>query len=489
MASDNLALRSGIWHARLAIPQDARSALNRREFTASLKTGSKTEAQRLKLSYLQHWQSLIDQARSTSKIDPEDARIQAKEMAERARDFFADVAQAYITNGPISIEKADSMADFLTLGQEHSEEEWSRIIRHFEEGKTLDPFAFNRDLQSLVQSNMERQADALPLKPVDREDIRQILKDPSHYQAKSPITTTRINAFKTFQEDVKGIIQKTVDTQVTKLENLKKWLESNRRDLTHESITAYMDTLTVSEKTKKQFLFAGSSFWKWAVRYDENFKKLHRDQQSPFQNHDFPTNRSKKAATSTERKAFSTEDVARLYNTAKGLKNRETLADLILLGAYTGARIEELCQIKKTDIVVEEGIECIYISDGKTKSSERHIPTHPALKHVLERLFENSEDGYLIKSTSGNKYGNRSDALSKQFGRLKTDLSYNSQFVFHSLRKTVITQLQRADIPGILIAAIVGHETGTITFDVYSSGPSPKQKLKAISTLNYAMKI
>lgn len=123
MASDNLVLRSGIWHARLAIPEDARSALNRREFTASLKTGSKTEAQRLKLSYLQHWQSLIGQARSTSKIDPEDARIQAKEMAERARDFFADVAQAYITNGPMNIEKAENMADFLTLGPEHSEEE------------------------------------------------------------------------------------------------------------------------------------------------------------------------------------------------------------------------------------------------------------------------------------------------------------------------------------------------------------------------------
>ncbi|KFJ93560.1 hypothetical protein JF55_00810 [Pseudomonas sp. 1-7] len=125
MASDNLVLRSGIWHARLAIPEDARHALNRREFTASLKTGSKTEAQRLKLSYLQHWQSLIVQARGTSKLDPEDARIQAKELAERrrARDFFADVAQAYITNGPMSIEKAENMADFLTLGPEHSEEE------------------------------------------------------------------------------------------------------------------------------------------------------------------------------------------------------------------------------------------------------------------------------------------------------------------------------------------------------------------------------
>ncbi len=122
----------------------------------------------------------------------------------------------------------------------------------------------------------------------------------------------------------------------------------------------------------------------------------------------------------------------------------------------------------------------------KDRSRRTKYPDPPRpITPVIERLAEQSEDGYLIKSTSGNKYGNRSDALSKQFGRLKTDLGYNSQFVFHSLRKTVITQLQRADIPGILIAAIVGHETGTITFDVYSSGPSPKQKLHAISKLQY----
>lgn len=414
MASDNLVLRSGNWHARLAIPEDARPALNRREFTASLKTGSKTEAQRLKIPYLQEWQSLIDQARIKTKIDPEDARIEAKRMAERAQAFFADMAQATVMERPIASLNADFAADFLKLDQNHTQEKWERILRHFEIGEKVDVLALNQDFQNLIQENMERQSNTLPLKPEEKEDIRKILKDPTHYRAKSPITTARIKTFKSYQENVKGIVQKTVDTQVARLENLKKWLENNRRDLTHESITAYMDTLSVSEKTKKQFLFAGSSFWKWA-------------------------------------------------------------------------RIEELCRLKTSDIINDEGIKCFSIKDAKTAAGERNIPIHSALLHVIDRLVENSEDGYLIKSTSGNKYGNRSDALSKQFGRLKTDLGYNSQFVFHSLRKTVITQLQRADIPGILIAAIVGHETGTITFDVYSSGPSPSQKHKAISKLKYPL--
>lgn len=489
MASDNLVLRSGVWHARLSIPADARPTLNRREFTASLKTGSKTEAQRLKISYLQQWQSLIDQARRKLEIDPEDARILARKNSELAKAFLAESAQAAIADTPMSGEVFDTMTEFLTVGPENSAEEWEQIVRHFRVGGVEpDPLQLHRDMQSLMQGNMERQVTALVLEEVDKEEIKQILKDPSHYRAKSPITTARINAFKIHQEQVKGIVQKTVDTQVARLQSLKKWLEDNRHDLTHESITAYMDTLQVSEKTKKQFLFAGSSFWKWANRYDEFFKKLHRDQVSPFQNHDFPTNRSKKANASTERKAFAVDDVVKLYEAAKKQKNRETLADLILLGAYTGARIEELCRLKTSDIIQEEGIQCFSIKDAKTAAGDRSIPVHPKLLHVVERLVKQSEDGYLIKSTSGNKYGNRSDALSKQFGRLKTDLGYNSQFVFHSFRKTVITQLQRSDVPGILIAAIVGHETGTITFDVYSAGPSPKQKHTAISKLKYNIK-
>jgi hypothetical protein len=34
-----------------------------------------------------------------------------------------------------------------------------------------------------------------------------------------------------------------------------------------------------------------------------------------------------------------------------------------------------------------------------------------------------------------------------------------------------------------VIASIVGHETGTVTFDIYSEGASAKQKLEAINTL------
>jgi len=155
------------------------------------------------------------------------------------------------------------------------------------------------------------------------------------------------------------------------------------------------------------------------------------------------------------------------------------------VGAYTGLRIEEICKIRKEHIVDDEGILSITIEDSKTEAGIRIVPIHPNLLSTVKKRMESSKDGYLIPAPAGNKYGIRSDALSKAFGRIRTVAGFGPQYVFHSIRKTVITQLLRAGTTGVLIAEIVGHETGTVTFDVYSEGHSPKQKLDALKTLGY----
>jgi len=522
MASENLLLRSGTWHVRLSVPKDVRHVLNRSEFTESLRTGSKPEAQVKKLAYLYMWKEAITKARqlvagptpdhlpetsfSVSQMiqtsqqngllglvmpknpDDVDPRL-SRESLDELGSYIIDVilhTQKWTTTKEASEAKFDLYGQKPYREYQAFKEKWYELGEEIPLERKIERFNDYIKLHKAVEHYAITAGQAISVGTI--EEIKSILEDPKNYKTKSPITTNRIASFEAYQTNTKGIIQKTVDTQANRLKMMGAWLEAEQRDLNHESIASYLDTLDLSIKTKKQYLFAGSSFWKWAIKHDENFKKLHRDQQSPFEKHDFPVNRSKRNDGSMERKAFPPEDVTKLHEAAKATKNRETLTDLILLGAYTGARIEELCQLQAQDIVSEEGIKCFYFYDGKTAASERHTPIHPAIQDTVERLIRNSKDGFLIESPAGNKYGNRSDALSKQFGRLKTSLNYNSQFVFHSFRKTVITQLQRADVPGILIASIVGHETGTVTFDVYSAGPSPKQKHDAISKLKYELK-
>lgn len=522
MASENLVLRSGTWHVRLSVPKDVRHVLNRSEFTESLKTGNKTEAQTKKYPYLHTWKQAIAAARQrisgpipvqlpeasyniakmivTSQEDALMSLVMPKkgnEVDPRFTQTALDELGSLIIDIMLECHKWQSPKEALDanydlysqkpyLEYQLFKEKWYALEENIPLERKIERINDYTRLQKTVEHYGITAGHAISISNI--EEIRSILDNPSNFKIKSPITTHRIASFEAYQTKTKGIIQKTVDTQANRLKMIGAWLEAEQRDLNHESIASYLDTLDLSIKTKKQYLFAGSSFWKWAVKHDENFKKLHRDQQSPFEKHNFPVNRSKRNDGSMERKAFTPEDVTRLYDAAKATKNRETLTDLILLGAYTGARIEELCQLQAQDIVTEEGVKCFYFYDGKTAASERHTPIHPEIQDTVERLIRNSKDGFLIESPAGNKYGNRSDALSKQFGRLKTSLNYNSQFVFHSFRKTVITQLQRADVPGILIASIVGHETGTVTFDVYSAGPSPKQKHDAISKLKYEIK-
>ena len=68
---------------------------------------------------------------------------------------------------------------------------------------------------------------------------------------------------------------------------------------------------------------------------------------------------------------------------------------------------------------------------------------------------------------------------------MKKRLGFGSTKVFHSFRKTVITQLEQAGVPESVTADIVGHEKKTMTYGLYSGGSSLKQKLEAINKIKY----
>jgi integrase len=54
---------------------------------------------------------------------------------------------------------------------------------------------------------------------------------------------------------------------------------------------------------------------------------------------------------------------------------------------------------------------------------------------------------------------------------------------FHSFRRWFITRMERAGVPGPMVASIVGHARGSITLDVYSKGPAMRAARKAIARI------
>ena len=184
-----------------------------------------------------------------------------------------------------------------------------------------------------------------------------------------------------------------------------------------------------------------------------------------------------KAMIEAQRKAFRVSDYHKLLASCAD----DTLKDLITLAAYTGCRIEELC-ILKLENVSDDKIEIV---DAKSEAGWRTIPIHQHIAQTVARLVTTSTDGYLLSGLTFNKYGNRSNAIGKSFGRLKKRLGYSESYVFHSFRKGFATQLENANIPVNVSARLMGHEVQGQTFGNYSDGLALKGLKEAISHVDW----
>ena len=167
---------------------------------------------------------------------------------------------------------------------------------------------------------------------------------------------------------------------------------------------------------------------------------------------------------------------------------------LPLLGRATGARLEELCQLRVDDFIEQQGIQCLRIDDNgagqnlKNASSRRVIPLHPSLLDM--GLLQHIES---VKAAGADRVfpeleavrGKLGHAPSKWFGRYKTKQGVtDGRKTFHSFRHTLIDDLRDAGVQDSLIKRIAGHEDAAVTFSVYGSRNPIRAMLEALSHIS-----
>ena len=184
------------------------------------------------------------------------------------------------------------------------------------------------------------------------------------------------------------------------------------------------------------------------------------------------------AGNKAKRKSFGPEDYRKLM---ASVGSDIQLGELIRLAAYTGCRIEELCSLRLDKVTGDR----FQIEDAKTEAGWRTIPIHPAIASLVVALKRNRTEGYLLEGLTFNKYGDRSNAIGKRFGRLKKKCGYGEDMVFHSLRKGVASQLENSGIPENITARLLGHEFYTMSYGVYSGGVSLEVLREAIGKLDW----
>lgn len=283
-------------------------------------------------------------------------------------------------------------------------------------------------------------------------------------------------------EDWKGslrLAQKTIDQQYRDMVRMADYFV-NLESLKPQKVKAWTDKMLKEKATSATFARIGGgcrSFW----AYLQQSGTVSMIEPDPFEgSFKLALKMAVKNTTGRTGSSYSQDDMTKIYTAAQATGD-QPLTDLIALGAYTGARIEELGRLTKE--TCQDGV--FTIRKSKTDAGVREIPIHPVVAPLVARMLKASTDGYLVPSSTDNKYGERASALGKKYGKLKTSLGFGSNLVFHSTRNTLITLMERAGVSEGIAADIVGHEKKTITFGLYSSGSEQAQKLAAISKVSY----
>lgn len=250
-------------------------------------------------------------------------------------------------------------------------------------------------------------------------------------------------------------------------------------DVRGKPVQLWVNSLAAQEgkkaKTIRRILSELRGYWAYLVSIE-----VAPNDHQPFIQLQVPKANGRKAGSESW-VPFTPTDVVRLLKAAEARKD-DTLADLIRLAMWTGGRIQSLCALK----VEEVGDGFFDILHDKSEAGRRTVPIHSKLKPTMDRLLKNAKaDGYVLPGLTENKYGDRSDAIGKRFGRLKTVLGFSEQHVFHSIRKTVATLLENAGVPENVAADIIGHDKPTMTYGLYSGGASLEVKRLALERIDY----
>ena len=209
----------------------------------------------------------------------------------------------------------------------------------------------------------------------------------------------------------------------------------------------------------------------------------------PFDDLKTASKQAAKSSTKNQTRPWTDEEVVQLYEAAKSGRTPQVV-DMIVMGMFTGARIESLYRIRKRDVDLDAATVLIGAEGDKTEAGQdRLIPIAQSLLPTIQRLVDRADapEDYLLQFRGrGDK---RSDPDGKRFGRLKEKLfpGEGRKATFHSFRKTFITKLgNEVGAPEHVIRDIVGHDnTKNVTMGLYRARMSPKVMRPYVDRLVY----
>lgn len=206
----------------------------------------------------------------------------------------------------------------------------------------------------------------------------------------------------------------------------------------------FFNTLAVSTGTKKEYRAVLNLIFEYGMKYDMILK-------NPVSYVNIGKHEKVREAN-----IFNHEEISMLWKHQLLIN-----VDTILILIYTGLRINELLELKKENVSIDERY---IIAGSKTEAGkDRLIPLHRDLIPMIKRRYKESVE-YLIEFKGKNiKYAAYRDI----FSSLLETLNLNEHRV-HDTRHTFATIINNTNANSTSIKNIIGHSDFKMTEKVYT---------------------
>jgi integrase len=481
---------SGVYWLRRGVPEDLRALVGKREEKRSLQTRDPVEAKRRHAEALAEielrWANLRAGPKTLTENEahqmaatvhdrwlqhhqdnPSDQTSWRTDLADRlfapAEAFSMDDLRSgkFLTNFDADAFEVLKMEKWC---QEVADE---RLAAH---GLVVDDPS-RRKLAVAVRAAVQRASLALA-RLAKGEALGSAVLFPTHSKPAAPVDTRPL-AFKLLVDGwstERRPVAKTVYEWSRVVRQLEEYLgHSDARRLTGEDLVGWKGSMVEAGLRSKTIQDAKLAPLRAILQWGVNNKHL---ASNPADGISLDV-RSKQG----EKKRSFTDEEAKIVLRA-ALAEKDPVRHWIpWLGAYSGARVSELCQLRAEDIIKIDAIWCMKFDPDagslKTSSSERIIPLHPAL---LDRDFlkfvATVKSGPLFAALSPDKFGKRGGNGTKMIGRFVRQLGLKDVRLSpsHSWRHRIKTLGRKHGLAQDILNAITGHASKSVA-DSYGEFP------------------
>lgn len=426
----SLTTRDGIFYAQLSVPPELRHIIGKSNFRKStgVRAGkaNRIEAMATAAPWLKEWRRLIDLARQEpDTVANEIAVLKAHSAVQRENEEFADEWTGF------------TWAD--TELEQYEDHEWLESLPPAQQ-KQYASLLWDKRGPPLVQF-VERYAAARYEKKKTADDAIRAVKDAARVWSGSGSSGT----------------SRPMGLNEINRENARAWLRA-------EEAKPAGERRALKTMQKVAGFMADYIFWL------QDQRLLKDSVQNPYRGLRWPKSFKQLEGYIP----VNLDEVLAIRSAALEKGDAETVA-FIDIARFTGMRIAEVAALSSQSIEVVDGIQCFRVKlDAKSaKSAGRLVPISEGLKRLLPlHRFD---------------LRRRDNAVGKRFGRLKTKTWANGherKKCFHSIRKFVVTELERGGIKESVTADLVGHKKDTITYGVYSGGSALRDIAEAVAVLD-----